>query len=389
MNQPSRIALAVPDAVPWGMARFFSGVNDYAREHGRWILVPCPIVIDGSDDFPLDIRRFKNWKGDGIIIKSDDLKLLAGLKATGIPVVNIGTELSEDCTPTPRVSANHFEIGRHAARHLIERGFRNLAFHGVKGRWYSNERFRGFAQEAEAAGVSCTHFSRSRSNRDALWTEPFDLVNNWLRSLEVPTGIFAVNDYRSLILLDGCQRLGLKVPDEIAIIGVDNNLSICESCRPSITSICINGYQIGYRAAQLLDELMSGHTPPSRTIQVDPGVLVSRESTDILHVRDPFVKKAIDYMESNYGDFFKMNTLAESVGTSRRTLEMKFRAERGTSPASYLTSIRLKRAMAMLTAPGKLSLENVAKASGFRISKNLRAALRKAGIKNPRSVSEK
>ena len=364
MRVHPRIALALPDSKPWGLTRFLNGVNDFAREQGNWITIACPIGTRNPNDFPLDLKGLKHWKGNGIILQSDDKKLLETLLTSRIPFVNIDSDLPFN-PRIPRVTQNDRQIGRLAAKHLIERGLKHLAFHGVRGRWYCDERLAGFKQAAGESGIKISHFSLPHIHRDALWNERFQPLKTWLESLPLPVGVFASHDYRGLMILDACQDVGLRVPDDVAVISSDNDVSVCEYCAPTLSSVCINAYRMGYESAALLERLMHRAAPPKDPILIEPGEVAA------------IVKKAIDYMELHFKDSFKMDAVADVAAASRRLLEMHFREEMKASPAEYLAALRVKKAKAMLVSANRQSLEEVARSCGFGTGKNLRAAFRR------------
>jgi len=374
-TQQPKIALALPAEKPWGITRFFYGVNDYARSH-NWRLTACPVNHESGDDFPLDWSRLKSWQIDGIIIQTNDLQQLELLRQRRIPVVNIGEDLDFD-GKIPRLALNNQQIGRLAAEHLMGLGLKNLAFHGVRGRCYSDERLQGFIQAAKAAKLKVNSFRLPHMTRDALWNERYEPIKTWLKTLPLPVGLFAVHDYRALIVLSACREIGLRVPADVAVIGVDNDLMVCEFSTPKLTSVCINAYQMGYESARLLDQLMQGKPPPPEPVRIDPSEVVARASTDVIHTDDSAVKRAIQFMQQNYSGSFKMDTVAEAARVSRRLLEMHFRTERKTSPAMFLINLRLQKAKAMLADHDCEPIEEIARACGFGTGKNLRAAFRR------------
>ncbi|HSY16932.1 MAG TPA: substrate-binding domain-containing protein [Candidatus Acidoferrales bacterium] len=371
----------MPDSKPWGITRFFNGVNDYAGKH-KWLLTACPVNPESSDDFPLDWSRLKSWHVDGIILHASDPKQLELFRKWRIPMVNIDENRGYD-SKIPRLGLNNQRIGRLAAEHLIGLGLKNLAYHGVRGRWYSDERLVGFKQAAKEANMKATSFLLPHMTRDALWNERYEPIKRLLKTLPLPTGLFAVHDYRALIVLSACREMGLRVPEDIAVIGADNDLMVCEFTSPTLTSVCINAYRMGYESARLLDQMMNGGPPPTRPVLIDPSEVMARASTDVLHANDPAVKRAIQFMQQNYSDSFTMDAVAESVGVSRRLLEMRFRAERKTSPAIFLVTLRLQKAKTMLAERNRKPTEEIARACGFGTGKNLRAAFRRVLSASP------
>ena len=374
-TQQPKIALALPDSKPWGITSFFNGVNDYADRH-KWLLTACPVNPESGDDFPLDWSRLKSWHIDGIILQANDLKRSELLSKWRIPMVNIGEDLGSHCK-IPTLAQNNQRIGRLAAEHLIGLGLKNLAYHGVRGRWYSDERLQGFKQAAKEANLEVKSFCLPHMTRDALWNERYEPIKRWLKTLPLPVGLFAVHDYRALIVLSACREIGLRVPEDVAVIGSDNDLMVCEFSTPTLTSVCVNAYRMGYEAASLLDQLMYGKPPPREPILIDPSCVAARASTDVLHVDDPVVKRAVQFMQQNFSKAFKMNAVAEAVDISRRLLEIRFRVKQKTSPAMFLVNLRLQKAKAMLAARDRKPTEEIARACGFGTGKNLRAAFRR------------
>ena len=375
MKHQPKIAVALPDSKPWGITRFFNGINEYARAQ-HWRLTSCPVNPESTEDFPLEWSRLKSWKVDGIILQANDFKQSELLRKWRIPMVNIGEDLGPACK-IPRVAQNNPQVGCLAAEHLIGLGLKNLAYHGVQGRWYSEERMQGFKQAAKEARLKVNTFCLPHMTRDALWNERYEPIKRWLKTLLLPAGVFAVHDYRALIVLSACRELGLRVPEDIAVIGSDNDLMVCEFSTPTLTSVCVNAYRMGYESARLLHQLMQGKTTVQTPVLIDPSEVAPRTSTDVLHIDDPVIKKAVAYMRSHFADSFKMDQVAEVVGVSRRLLEMRFRAEQKTSPAEFLVQLRIQKAKAMLASHHRHSAEEVARACGFGTGKNLRAAFQR------------
>jgi len=375
MKRQPKIAVALPDSKPWGITRFFNGVNEYAHEH-HWLLTSCPVNPESADDFPVEWARLKSWKVDGIILQANDYKQSEQLRKWQIPMVNIGEDLGPDCQ-IPRVAQHNPRVGRMAAEHLIGLGLKNLAYHGVQGRWYSDERMEGFKQAAKEARLKVNTFCLPHMTRDALWNERYEPIKRWLRTLPLPVGVFAVHDYRALIVLSACREIGLRVPEDVAVIGSDNDLMVCEFSTPTLTSVCVNAYRMGYEAARLLNQLMEGKIPGHDPVLIDPSEVASRTSTDVLHIDDPAVKKAVAFMRGHFSESFKMDQVAEVAGVSRRLLEMRFRTERKSSPAEFLVQLRLQKAKAMLATHTHHPTEEIARVCGFGTGKNLRAAFQR------------
>ena len=375
MKKPLKIALAIPDFKPWGLTSFLNGVKEYSREH-NWIFTQCPVNPTSNEDFPLNWTHLKSWHVDGIILLSPEIKQVEMVKKTNIPFVYVGGDLGSD-GEIPRVTMNNQMVGRLAAEHLMGLGLKNLSYHGIKDRWYSEERLRGFSQGAHAEGLKIESLCLPYTTRDALWNENYKPIHRWLKSLPLPNGIFAMNDFRSLIIVSACRDIGLRVPEDVATIGADNNLMVCEFSIPTLSSVCVNSYRMGFEAAKLLEQSIQGAPPPRVPVLIDPSEVVARASTDILHTKDLSVKKAIQFLRQNFSEAFKMDAVASAVGVSRRTLETRFRAELNMSLAEFLVNLRVQKAKVMLSNPLARPSEEIARVCGFVNGDNLRAAFRR------------
>lgn len=365
------IALALPEWKPWGMTQFFNGINDHARQH-QWKLASCPVMPESPEEIPLDLRRLKSWRVDGVIFQSDAATKVGILRDLKVPLVNIGEERDSN-RDIPKVMHDNRRIGRMAAEFLIGLGFKNLAFHGVQGRWYSDERLIGFKEAGREAKLKVSSFCLPHALRDDFWNERYDLIKRWLKTLTLPVGIFGLYDHRALIVMSACQDLGLRVPDEVAVLGADNDLMVCEYSTPTLTSIHTSSYQHGLEAARLLERLMRGGSLPPKPILIEPIEVVTRGSTDVLHIDDPVVKKALQFMHGHYLERFGMEDLAEAVGASRRSLETHFYAVQKTTLAEYLLNLRIKKAKTLFANHPRRPTEEIARASGFGNGKNLRS----------------
>lgn len=373
-KQP-KIAVVLPDFKPWGITPFFNGVREHARTR-KWLLTACPVNPQGDEVFPNNWSRLKSWRVDGVILLTNSAEKLKMFRSLRVPLVYIGESL-EVGGGIPRLMVNHEQVARLAAEHLISLGLKNLAYHGIRDRWYSSQRLQAFKKVAREARLNATSFCLPHMTRDALWDERYEPIKRWLKTLPLPVGIMAVSDYRALIILSACHEMGLRVPEDVAVIGVDNDLMICEFSHPTLTSVCLNPYRLGLEAARLLDRMMQGEAPQNELLLIDPSEVVTRASTDVLHIKDPFVRRAIDYMQQHYTESFKIDAVADAIGVSRRFLENHFREERNTSPAEFLLNLRVQKARAVLAMPKRWSAEEVARMTGFSTGKNLRSAFQR------------
>ncbi len=379
-----KVAIVYPASVPW-MARCLTGVRRYAREHGGWHLFSSPPTQPGTGEAGLTLKSLSGWKGDAVIVMASDAQELRSARALRLPVVNLAGGVRES-GGIPRVMVNHVLAGRLAADHLLGRGLQHLAFCGWKDLWYSEQRQQGFEERATESGVASHVFLRTVSEESALnWPRRIAGLVKWLQSLPRPCGVFAVHDYRAQLIIEACQDAGLRIPDDIAVIGMDNDETICEHSVPTLTSVSRNSEQVGWEAAALLHRMMQGGARPTEDLLIAPEGVVARQSTDMLYYMDPVVRRAVDYMQENLRASFNMATIAEVLGVSKRTLEMRFKESMESSPHAYFTRLRVQRAQALMQLPQKRPLEQIAAECGFGTGATFYAAFQRVTGQTPAS----
>lgn len=378
MARPRKIALAFQIAIPHH-ERMARGIMGYARQHGPWEFAFSPEASQVS------LESLGDWDGDGVLAMievPEQLRLARGLTR---PLVNLSAALPD--TGLPTVSSDNRQVGRAAADHLLERGFRRFAFYGLEGVWYSEERRRGFTERVEAVGLSCDVCSTTSSlaaGRPWQWDRAG--LARWLRGLSTPVGIMAAHDYRARMVLETCHQLGLRVPRDVALVGVNDDLLACEASFPPLTSVAQDGERIGYEAAALLDRLLGGEArPPHAIIEIPPAGLVVRASTETVAVEDPVLRLAIAEIQGRLDQSFGIDRIAAHCGISRRWLERLFRIHLGCTPHEFILAARVDKARALLASQPTLRLGDVARFSGFRDARRLNLAFMQRLGKPPRA----
>ncbi|NLE36611.1 MAG: substrate-binding domain-containing protein [Pirellulaceae bacterium] len=382
MQTGKNVAIAFPLAVPH-LALFMRGVTDYARANASWTFTVSPTIVGPfPETLAMPLRCLRDWPGDGVIgvITNDqDAEDAANLR---IPVVNLAaaTRVSRQ----PRVTVDHRAIGQMAAEHLLDCGLRRFVYLGIKDVWYSELRRDGFAERiAEAGGLLQVYETPLRNNPNSSWQSGLEEIRHCLENIFPPVGIFAVHDYRARLLVDECFRMGFAVPNDVAILGVDNDEIVCEFCQPSLSSVSRNGYQVGYEAAALLDRLMDGQKPPNHDLWIPPDGVVKRESTDLIAVHDPHVATAVRFIQDHIEEPFGVEKLLQLLPVSRRRFENLFKEYLGRTPYEYLCHVRVKRAKEILAGTEHLGIGEVARRSGFPNSQRFRLVFTRLVGKTP------
>jgi len=350
------------------------GIAEFARRHGRWRFA---VWTESTESFAVSMRSLRGWRGDGVIALVDSESEAVEARELNLPVVNISGALRD--AGLPRVMVDHEAVGRLAAEHLLECGFRRFAFYGLEGPWYTELRKKGFVSRIEANGLPCTVYTISAGLAGGHpWHHGSDELEEWLSKLDCPIGLMASTDHRARMALEACNRIGLRVPTDVGIIGVDNEELLCGFCEPSLSSVSRSNHQVGFEAAALLDRLMRGQKPPAHDILIPPDRVVQRQSTDIVGVDDPNVAAAVGFIREHLDRQFGVKQIAAHVSISRRCLEQGFRTQLGCTPYEYLSRLRVERAKQLLASSRRMKISQVARACGFSNALQLRRAFHRA-----------
>lgn len=352
------VALIV-EAVVAPRRQMLTGVAQYIQEHEPWALYLKPAKVEKSlADW------LQHWHGDGIIAAIDDPNSCVFLQKR-LPVVDVAGALHG--IGVPLVHANDRSIGRLGAEHLLERGFQHFGFCEYRDLYWSVERREGFVEAVQARGFECQIYSIDplpESGGPQSWEQQQQALVKWINSLPRPTGVMTSTDLMGQQFLEACLRAGVKVPEEIAVIGADNDEPICRVCSPPLSSVIINDHQRGYQAAAVLDRLMSGKPAPSEPIYIEPAGVCCRASTDIMAIDDAAVVTALRFIRNNACEGINVRDVVRHVPVSRSVLERRFRKLVGRSINEEIIRLRLNRAIELLTNTS-LELKAIAQKAGF------------------------
>jgi LacI family transcriptional regulator len=310
-----RIVLLVETSREFGR-QLIIGIARYARLNGPWSFYKEPIDLKSS------IPHLTSWKPDGIIMR-DSLITNELLKLKIPTVLAIHSSLYPKVLPVIRTDSE--SVAKLASDHLIEKGFKSIAFCGFDDYDWSNERKSVFCRLNKEAGYETHVYIPPKSMKSHDWEKEQRHVSEWIKTLPKPVGILACNDDRGQHILEICKRIDLKVPDDVAVVGVDNDPMICEIGDPPLTSIALNVELSGFEAAKLLDQLINGKKMCGQQIITTASHIVQRQSSDILAVNDAEVAAGIRFIRENAKNKILVRDVVAITGVSRRTLEQRFR----------------------------------------------------------------
>jgi LacI family transcriptional regulator len=289
----------------------------------------------------------------------------------------------------PLVHVDDAAVARLAADHFRERGFRRFAFYGIRGETWSEQRREAFVGYVEQFAPRPDVFEISRH---ALQTSPWegrqDRLARWLAGLAKPVGLLISSDQRGPDVLEACRRGGVLVPEEMAVVGVDNDEPLCEVCNPPLSSVVPNHYHVGYQAAALLDDLMKGHPTPTETRLIAPQGVITRTSSDALAVDDPLVAAALRFIRAAACNNIGVDSVVQEAGTSRSVLQRRFRLSLGRTIHDQIVSQRIKHAVELITGT-ELPLATIAEKCGFHHQEYMGAVFKARLGRSPAQVRKR
>ena len=377
MKRVREIALAFPRGAHQEV--FIEGVLRYARDQEcDWSYITAP------ESLSLSVLDLVGWPGDGILAAINTAQEATCAASLSIPLVNISSALLR--SPVPRSIVDNHSIGSLAADHLVGKGFQAYAFYGLSDVQYSKDRQAGFEERITAAGYRCVEFLSKPTfglggNQ---WLLQYRVLAEWLATLPTPCGLFAVSDYRARQAIDACRQVGLQVPEQIAVIGVDNEQIICDHSSPTLTSVARNDQLEGYRAAAMLDRLLNGKRVSLEEAPIPPLQVVERESTATFAVSDARLRQALSFLHQHIEKPITIDQITEHAGVSRRWLEYAFRDVLGETPYQYLRRQRLAMARRLLAEDPTAKVYSIAQQTGFSSAKQLAIAFQQDFGMSPR-----
>jgi LacI family transcriptional regulator len=346
MREVPKVALLVETSRGFGRD-FLLGLARYSRLHGPWSFHITP------GDYKQVLPKMKHWGGSGIIARIADQRTAQAIINAKLPTIAIG--LTEDqMTPGSalskfsEISSDPVEVSTLAAEHLLKRGLSRFAYVGSNDRGWSGRREKTFRDYLLQRGIEPSVYTAPMLPRERLWEREQPKLARWMAGLPTPIGVFACDDDRGREVLEACKLAGLNVPEDVAVVGVDNDEVFCELSDPPLTSIAMNAHTAGYRAAALLDEMMRGRVRKRQHIRVEALGVVTRRSTDIVAVDDEEVAVALQFIRRQNGAKVSVDQVAREVALSRRNLERRFRACLGRTVLEEIQLMRLERAKQLL-----------------------------------------
>jgi len=365
-----RVALLIEtsNAYARGVTR---GIVEFVRHHEPWSIV---VQEQGRGADPP--RWLKGWKGDGMIARIETPEIAQAITRVGCPVVDVSA--GRYLKHVPWVETDDRSVVDLAVEHLLERGFQSLAFCGDAGFNWSVWRQTYFTEIVQQRGArSFVHETAARTSPGYSWPRVRAGLKRWLKKLPRPIGVIACYDIRAQQLLDLCREQDIGVPEEMAVIGVDNDELLCELAEPPLTSVICNTHRTGYLAASLLQRQMDGEQIGGEATLLKPIGVATRQSTETLVIEDPDIAAALRFIREHAWQGINVADVLRVVPLTRRVLEKRFRRSIGRTPHEEINRLRIGRVKQLLLETD-LTLSEIATRTGYQHDEYLSVAFKKA-----------
>jgi LacI family transcriptional regulator len=365
-NHKPTVALFIETSRAYGRGLCL-GIAEYARSHGDWnFLIQERDLRGGIPEWLAD------WNGDGILCRLSDPELAELFAHAKCPVVDLYGQIRHPDIPFLDTDAT--AVAEMAARFFVNSAFSNFAYCGFPGLWFSDDREAAFEKEISRFGAKLHIYQppvawsvTDVARREALHPSGSPELAMWIRSLPPRTAILACNDVRAQQLVKMAAQIDRRIPEDLAVMGVDDDLLICELCTPRLTSIQPDTHTLGYTAAHWLHQLMLGKKTPYRELLLPPLQITERASTDTIASDDEVLVKALRFIRDHAHERIDATKVIQHVGLARSSVETRFRSILGRTIKAEITRARVNRA-AILLRETSMKLDEVAHACGFATS---------------------
>lgn len=343
LRKRKKVALIIETSNAYGRG-LLAGVNTFVRKHEPWSIY---LPEQRRGDTPPNWLR--TWNGDGIIARIENADIASCVSDSQLPAIDVSAaRLLPDL---PWVETDDEQIAELAFTHLTERGFKHFGFCGDSTFNWSRWRRDHFIRRVEQTGATCAVYDVSGNTGDqaSSWDEQQASLAEWIRKLQRPSGVFACYDSVAQQLLNACRSTGVAVPEEVAVIGVDNDELLCTLAEPPLSSIVPDAHRSGYEAALLLHRRMAGDPVNAEPLLIKPRGVIARQSTDILAIEDRHVAEALRFIREHACDGITVTDVLGTSPLSRRVFEERFRKEVGRTPHEELLRARITRVRILLS----------------------------------------
>ena len=355
------------------------GISKYAMENGPWTYCRMPLYYRETIGIEGILQWAKDWGADGIIGQLYNDTNVGKIVDSGIPV--IAQDFKERFKEIPNITGSYRETGILGADYFLKKGYKNFAFYGFNDIVWSRERAEGFEERVNAAGHHVHYFEHRKSRSTDLWYYKSNSLSQWIRSLPKPIALMACDDNQGQHITEACRQIKIRIPEEVAVLGVDNDEMLCELSDPPLSSIAMDVERGGYDTAKLLDKMIKGLKKPY-DILVKPTQVITRQSTDIYATNDAHIASTLKFIHKNIEKNLHVDEIVKQVPLSRRSLEKRFLQITGLPVYKYIFNLRIEKFTQKLLETDQ-SIFEIAMDMGLNDSKNIARQFKQVKGCNP------
>lgn len=351
MLHRKKVALLIETSTSYGRT-LIRGIVQYANVASSWVFYNEPRGL--MDKLP----KLQEWGFDGIIMRDTPENMpLLDMK---IPTI-VSIRYERAVEGVPNIISDCEKIGSVAAKYLADKQYKHFAYCGFDEMPWSKEREVAFSNSIPQGSFLSIYRKR---NLNCDYNQELSEIVQWLKLLPKPVAILSCNDVRGSNVVEACKLAGLRVPQEISILGVNNDDMICDMTSPSLSSISLDIFRAGYEAAKCLDRMMRNKQANLNNIMIEPEAVITRQSTDIFAIEDSDIAAAMHYISQNSKKMIQVDDVAAHVGLNRRSLERRFRQVLGKTVHEQIKQVRIDL-MSRFLAETDVPVSEIAYGMGF------------------------
>lgn len=350
------------------------GITRYAKDFGPWKFCRMPTFYRETIGIEGILAWAKEWGAHGIIgqfYNNNDIQKIIRAK---IPI--IAQDFQQRFSNIPNISGAYHETGKMGAEYFLQKAFKHFAFYGFSDIVWSEERALGYEEHLKKKGHAVHYFEHKKSRSRELWYYKPSSLSRWLKSLPKPVAIMTCDDNQGQHITEACRHAGIRIPEEVAVLGVDNDEMICNLSDPELSSISLDTEKGGYEAARLMHQLIKNKNRKWSNIEVRPLQVITRHSTDVYATSDEHISTTLRYIHQHIDTNLKVDKILEQVPLSRRSLEKRFQAITGFPIYKYIYNLRTEKFAQQLLETEK-SVSEIAYDIGLGDAKNISRTFKK------------
>ena len=344
------------------------GIVRYSREFGSWGFLRMPIYYRETIGIEGILKWAKDWGANGLIGQLHNNSEI--WKFTNAKISVIAQDFEERFKDVPNITGAYHDTGKLGAEYFLKKGFTNFAFYGFKNIVWSRERAEGFEKKIKEAGYAVHYFEHKKSRSMDLWYYKASALSRWLQSLPKPIALMTCDDNQGLHITEAGKHAGIRIPEDVAVLGVDNDENICYLSDPPLSSISMDIEKGGYEAAKLIKQMITGRTKKKYNIIVKPTHIITRASTDIYASDDEHIVNALKYIHLNIDKNLKVNHVLKEIPLSRRSMEKRFIQITGYPVYKYIYNLRIEKFIQKLVETD-MTITEIALELGLDNTKNI------------------